>query len=122
MPANSFKARITAYQKLLAAVEAHEVELPQVALYMADFELALAEVKASKVRQADLGKRRKQATREVGEQMAECRELALRLKSLIVAHFGPKDERLKLFGIKLAGRPTRKSQELGSKSGSPGYH
>jgi hypothetical protein len=122
MSRKSFKARIAAYQKLLAAVEEHEMELPQVGLFAVDLEVALAEVKASKARQADLEKRRRQATQEVREEMAECHELASRLKSLVLAHFGPNDERLALFGVKVVGRHLRKQKELVSKSGSPGYH
>ncbi|HEV8577897.1 MAG TPA: hypothetical protein VGX68_02345 [Thermoanaerobaculia bacterium] len=118
----SLRAFMAGWQKLIAAVEAHEVELPEVSHYKADLELAVAELKTSKARQTELEKRRRQATREVCEQKADCRELALRLKSLILAHFGPKDERLADFGIQRRGRRTRKSKELEKKSGSPGYH
>lgn len=103
-------------ENLVAACEAREAELPQIGPFVADLEAALAEAAAAKRRQADLEKRRKQATREANEQWAECVELATRLQCFLVAFYGPKDERLALFGIKrLEGR--RRKQ-----NGSPGIH
>jgi hypothetical protein len=110
------------WQKLIAAVDAHEVELPEVGHYKTDLELALAELKASEARKTDLDKRRRQVTREAREQKTECRELALRLRSLILAYFGPQDERLAAFGIKAPGKRVRKPPELKKKSGSLGFH
>lgn len=104
------------FANLVAACEAAEAELPQIGPFVADLEAALAEAAAARRRQAELENRRKQAMREASEQWAECAELATRLQCLLVAFYGPKDERLAAFGIKLAGGRRKKQ------NGSPGIH
>ena len=99
---HSVRGLMAGWQKLITAVETFEVELPEVGL--------------------DLARRRRQVTREAREQKAECSELALRLRSLILAHFGPRDERLAAFGIKLARGRVRTPARPETKNGSPGCH
>jgi hypothetical protein len=119
----SFPGFVTEIRNLLAACEFHEAEMPQIGPYVADLEAALEEAAAGKRRQATLENRRKQAAQEAREQTAECSELATRLKCLILAHFGPRDERLAAFGIKPARGRKPQAEAAGRKqNGSPGIH
>jgi hypothetical protein len=121
MLGTSFEVFVAEVKKLIAAAEMHEVELPSLGSFKAALDDALVEVTASKRQQVRLMTKSIEATQELYADIAACRDLALRLKSLVRAGFDPADERLADFGMKIRGR-RRKSRELEKKTGSPGYH
>jgi hypothetical protein len=115
--------RIAEWRKILTATAAYEAELPEIGPWKAELEEAIEEVTVCMARQIDLESRRKQATRDLREATAAGAELVRRLRSLVMAHFGSKDERLAAFGIKPAWKRTRRPlPEAGKKSGPPGFH
>lgn len=123
MSKNSLQGLSAECRKLLHATETLEVELPQIGPYRHALAEALEEVAVKKSQQKLHEARRRQATREVQDGSAECREMARRLKNLITAHLGRKDDRLSAFGIKPAGRRNRRNPaEMRGKKSSPGFH
>jgi len=121
MPNTTFEVFVAKVKKLIAAAEMHEMELPSLGSFKASLADALTDVAASKRQQVRLRKKSIAATQELYDDIAECRDLASRLKSLARAGFDPTDERLADFGMKFRGQ-RRLSRELEKKTGSPGYH
>jgi hypothetical protein len=121
MPKTSFEVLVADVKKLIAAAEMHEVELPSLGSFKAALTDALVEVTAGKRQQVRLRTKSIEATQELYESIAECQDLASRLKCLVRAGFSPTDERLADFGMKPRGRRC-KPRELEKKTGSPGYH
>jgi len=117
----SFQVFVAEVKKLIAAAEMHEIELPSLGSFKAALAGALAEVAASKRQQVRLMTKSVEATQELYANIAECRDMASRLKSLVRAGFCPTDERLTDFGMKTRCR-RRQPRELEKKTGSPGYH
>ena len=117
----TFEVFVAKVKKLIAAAEMHEMELPSLGSFKAALADALVEVTAGKRQQVRLMTKSIEATQELYDNIAACRDLALRLKSLVRAGLSPTDERLADFGMKFRDR-RRKSRELEKKTGSPGYH
>src|SRR5262245_40221847 len=117
----SFQVFVAEVKKLIAAAEMHEMELPSLGSFKAALTDALADVAASKRQQVRLMTKSIEATQELYDNIAECKDLASRLKSLVRAGFSLTDERLADFGMKFRGQ-RRKPCELEKKTGSPGYH
>ncbi len=90
---------------LLAAVRAGEVDFPVLTACRETLEGHLENVKAAKARQLALLEDYRQATREVRQRVLAGSDQARRLRSRVKAELGPRDARLRLFGIKpLGGR------------------
>ena len=117
----SLEVFVAEVKKLIAAAEMHEMELPSLGSFKAALADALVEVTASKRQQVRLMTKSVEATQELYENIAACKDLKSRLKSLVRAGFDPSDERLADFGMKFRGQ-RRKSCELEKQTGSPGYH
>src|SRR5262245_47781371 len=118
----ALKTRVAKLQKLAAAADAHEVEIPGLGPYRGELETALEEVVSTKNRQDSLKRLLQEVRRELREQMASATEAGTRLKYLVRASFGRKDERLADFGMKIVGRPRKPPQAERRRNGSPGYH
>lgn len=100
MSTNNLSVLMAGWEQLLAAVEAHESDLPVLAPYKTFLRQSLDRLRVAKSHQEMLSASRKQATQEVEQRVGESRDLVSRLRSLVKAELGPRDERLKLFGIK----------------------
>ncbi|HEX9941471.1 MAG TPA: hypothetical protein VGG03_05605 [Thermoanaerobaculia bacterium] len=121
MVSNSHQYLVAVWQDLIAAAQEHERELPDLTNFKMALEQALEDVIATKARQVNLESRRRQATQDYNDKVAEGRELVRRLKNLVKAAFPRTDPRLADFGLK-PGRPNRKLPEIRRQDGSPGYH
>lgn len=91
---------LAGWEQLFAAVEAHEAELPGLAPYKSSLRESLDRVRESKNHQEVLTASRRQATRDLQQRLQEGADLVSRLRSQVKAELGPRDERLKLFGVK----------------------
>lgn len=113
---------IAEWKKLHAAVQALELELPVLGPYEAALEEAIADVCAAKALQVRLEKQRRQATRDLHDNVDATRELVMRLLSLVKGSLGRMDSRLADFGVKPFRLRSCKQSVLAKKDGSPGYH
>jgi hypothetical protein len=96
----SFRCLLDDWGHLLAAVGAGEVELPVLTAHRVALEGHLENVKAAKIRQLALQEDCRQATREVRQRVLAGSDQVRRLHSRLKAELGPRDARLRLFGIK----------------------
>jgi hypothetical protein len=71
----ALKTRVAQLQKLAAAADVHEVELPAVGPFRDELETALEEVVSTKTRQDTLKRLLQEAGRELQEQMASATEM-----------------------------------------------
>ncbi|HEV2856111.1 MAG TPA: hypothetical protein VHC97_25205 [Thermoanaerobaculia bacterium] len=114
MPRNSHASVVTDFEELLTNV-ANATDLPDLSIYRAPLEKFLAEIKArGALRKVRIGVKQ-QETQELQELMAQGKEAASRLRSALKAHFGPKSERLLMFGIP----PVRKRSRPVEVEGAP---
>jgi hypothetical protein len=96
----SFRCLLEEWGSLLAAVRAAEADFPVLTVYRLALEGHLENVKAAKARQLALQEDRRQSTREVRQRVLAASDEVKRLRSRVRAELGPRDARLRLFGIK----------------------
>ncbi len=119
MPRIGIKRRAEQWKRLLAAARVHEIELPVIGPFADALEESLDDVTATRKRQATLKRQQQEISRELRAHVSSGSEMAIRLKCLVRAGFGRRDERLADFGMKpfgLFAQPERRQ------NGSPGYH
>jgi hypothetical protein len=110
---------VARWRKLIAAARRHELELPALGPFLAALEEAFDEVVATSNRRQSLKNLYRESGRELKAQSASCAEMAARLKSLVRASFGRKDDRLPEFGINLPGGLRKPKQAEGGKTAPP---
>jgi hypothetical protein len=108
MPNKSLVKWLAEWNGLIAAVDRHEAEVPQLGLFKAALSEALGEIDAARLQRSNLETKRLQSTADLYEAMSSAAEMATRLRSLVKGLFGPQDERLSEFGLKPARRRRRK--------------
>jgi hypothetical protein len=108
MSRNSYRDMLADWQKLTAAVRGGETDLPILIPYRMGLETHLESVQAAKVRQTLLEADRELATLELRHEIAAGRDHIIRLRSQVKAALGPRDERLRDFGIAPIGKRPRK--------------
>jgi hypothetical protein len=86
--------------RLLAAVRAGEVDFPVLTAYRVALEGHLENVRAARARQLALEEERRHATRELRQMVLAGADDVRRLRSQVKAELGPRDARLRLYGIK----------------------
>jgi len=99
MSTSKFSTLMADWEQLFAAVEEHGAELPVLNPYKTSLRESLDQIRVAKTHQEALSASRKNATREVEQRLQDGWDLVSRLRSLVKATLGPRDERLKLFGI-----------------------
>jgi hypothetical protein len=121
-PRRTFENQLAGWRKLIAAARRHEVELPQLGLFLAALEEAFDEVVSTSKQRQNFKNLFRESGLELKAQSASCTEMASRLKSLVLAAWGRKDDRLPEFGIKLPRGPRKPKETERRQNGSPGYH
>lgn len=111
---------IAIWRNLHVAVRAHELELPMLEPFGVALEEAIEDVCLAKARQVSLEKQRRQATKDLHDNVDATRELVMRLQSLVKGSLGRMDSRLPAFGIKPFRFRSRKPSE--QQDVSPGVH
>ena len=118
MKAQSYGNLLSNWERLLAAVRSSEVEFPALLEYRLALENHYESVKAAKTRQLVLQRNCQQATRELRTQIHAGGDEASRLRSQVKALLGPRDPRLRLFGIvPLPLKKSRKKPPCGPPAG-----
>jgi len=118
MRSTSFDNTIGGWEKIISATSTNEGLLPGSEYLRVALEWHLQEAKAVKARQMFHTAEREQATRELRQLRAAGRELAIRLGSLAKSAFGPRDERLGLFGVASIKPRVRKAKQQQPSAGS----
>ncbi|HEV8580140.1 MAG TPA: hypothetical protein VGX68_13800 [Thermoanaerobaculia bacterium] len=113
---------VAEWRSLHAAVETFELELPVLGPFKVALEEALEDVVASRARQISLERQRRQATKDLHDNVDATRELVMRLQNLVKGTLGRMDSRLVAFGIKSFRFRSRKPSELAQQDVSPGVH
>ena len=96
----SLRCVLEEWGSLLVAVRAGEADFPALTAHRVALEGHLENVKAARARQLALKENYRQATREVLERVHAGSDDVRRLRSQVRAELGPRDARLRLFGIK----------------------
>ena len=109
MKSQSYRNLLSDWERLLAAVRSSEAELPVLTAYRLALENHYETVKAARARQLSLQEDSQQATRELRTQIRVGGDEASRLRSQVKALLGPRDPRLRLFGI--SPLPLKKSRK-----------
>ena len=96
----SLRCLLAEWGSLLVAVRAAEADFPALTAGRVALEGHLENVEAAKARQLALREECRQATREVWQHVLAGSDEVRRLRSRVRAELGPRDARLRLFGIK----------------------
>jgi hypothetical protein len=108
MPRSSYRDMLGDWLKLTAAVRGSETDLPILIPYRMGLDTHLESVQEAKARQLLLELDRELATVELHKEIVAGRDHVIRLRSQIKAALGPRDERLRDFGITPLGQHRRK--------------
>ena len=100
----SYRGLLEEWGLLLAAVQANEVDLPALTDCRVALENHLENVKAARVQQLALQEEGRQATRELRQMVFAGTDEVRRLRSRVKAELGPRDARLRHFGIQPLGQ------------------
>jgi hypothetical protein len=93
-----------AWEQLLAAVTAHQADLPEVEAYRVQLEASLEDVRAAHARRASLEAEKLRATQAVNLALDHGKALASRLRIWVRGVYGLHSDKLVEFGIKPLGR------------------
>ena len=96
----SFRCLLEDWEHLVAAVQTGAGDFPALTADRVALEGHLENVRAAKARQLALQEDHRQATREVRQRVLAGSDEVRRLRSRVKAELGPRDARLRLFGIK----------------------
>ena len=115
MAKSSFADMIRDWEALLRAVDDHAEKLPDTPRHREALEQHLAEVQAEKARQNLARATRQKNTQSLRTMAQKGKELAKRLRGVVMANLGPTDELLVQFGIapqrKRGRRPDKPAEE-----------
>jgi hypothetical protein len=100
----SYGCLVEEWERLLAVLRASEADFPVLTAYRVALEGHLETVKAAKGRQLALLADCRGATRELGQRILAGSDQVSRLRSQVKAELGPRDARLRLFGIAPLGK------------------
>jgi hypothetical protein len=100
----SYCCLLAEWGRVLAAVRAGEVDFPILTAYRVALEGHLENVKAGRARQLALQEDCRKATRDLRQMVLAGSDEVRRLRSQVRAELGPRDPRLRLFGIKPLGK------------------
>ena len=107
MPKSSLADFVTDWETLLKNVSDAAAELPNMDVYKAPLDQLLASAKDGLAQSHANRGLKQQQTKDLQELIGKGKEAAVKLRSAVKAHFGPKSEMLLKFGIK----PVRKRKK-----------
>ncbi len=96
----SYRSLLSEWGRLLAAVRTNEVDFPVLTAYRVVLEGHLENVRLARARQLALKKQSRKATRVLRQLVLAGLDEVRCLRSQVRAELGPRDERLRLFGVK----------------------
>src|SRR5688572_30306418 len=96
----SYRALFYEWGRLLAAVRTSEVDFPVLTAYRVALEGHLENVRTARARQLAFQKQSRKATRELRQMVLAGLDEVRCLRSQARAELGPRDARLRLFGVK----------------------
>ena len=99
----SYRSLLREWGRLLAAVRANEVDFPALTAYRVALEAHVENVRITRIRQLALQKQRRKATLELRQFVLAGLDEVRCLRSRVRAELGPRDARLRLFGVKPLG-------------------
>jgi hypothetical protein len=103
---NGFSARLADWESLLSAVEDNPCEMSDLDDLVSQLESTLVDLKAAHARRSAFRAKASQLTREIQDKTSHGKDLASRIRSWAVARYGHRNEKLREFGKKPAGRKT----------------
>ena len=104
----SYRSLLCEWSRLLSAVRANEVDFPVLTAYRVTLEGHLESVKIARARQLALQKQSRKATQELRQLVLAGLDEVRCLRSQVRAELGPRDPRLRLFGVKPLERQGRR--------------
>jgi hypothetical protein len=105
MPKDGIAKILAGWDRLLAGAADVPDDLPWFKLFRAQLGAERAAVQAAQARKRALRAESVQATKELHVVVARGRDLAARLRAVVIARYGSKSNKLREFGMKPAGRP-----------------
>ena len=96
----SYRSLLYEWHRLLAAVRESEVDFPVLAAYRVTLEGHLESVRTARARQLALQRKSRKATGELRQMVLAGLDEVRCLRSQVRAELGPRDARLRLFGVK----------------------
>lgn len=101
----SYADFVNDWQRLATSVEVNQSILPDLIMLRDQLLSVLAELQEIMARQDGHRAGLRAETKRLRELLKEGRDLALRVRAVIRAHLGPRDEKLAEFRIPVLGRP-----------------
>jgi hypothetical protein len=96
---SSYADIIRDWEKLLASVQGDASNLPTAEPHRLALQQILDQIKAQKTRQDTLQATRQETTQDLNNLIVQGREQVIRLRGVVRAEVGPKNERLVQFGV-----------------------
>jgi DNA-directed RNA polymerase alpha subunit len=119
---NSYPVLITDFEELLAAVDLTPNLQPSIEVERQALAQFLVEIQSLRARQAELTALKQQATQQLKAVIEKTKEAAVKVRSMVKAKIGPKDEVLVHFKVApQRKRPRKAKQEVKEPNGeNPG--
>lgn len=119
MPKSSIADLIVAWENVLATVKASASEVPNLQTYTAPLEATLAEAKDLTTRLETRKGVKQEETQQRKLLIQKGKDQTSRLRTLLKAHFGPKNERIVEFGSRPIRPRTGKVSKRKQKAAKP---
>ncbi len=107
----SYPGTVDDWDGLLTSARNNADKLPDISRHTTALELVLGQTKAMKALQQSHTAARQEATQELKKLLAQGRELAIRVRSVVKGEIGPTNERLVQFKVKPIRKRPRKTEE-----------
>ncbi len=104
MPSQSFADFVTDWERLLLAANANEADLPGLDARVAVLEGIVTELRSLSARQDANRAAGRTDTRRIQELLTAGRDAALQIRSQVRAQYGPRNEKLAEFRVRVLGR------------------
>jgi hypothetical protein len=100
------------WQRLKAALQTNQTDLPELQLQMTQFETLVSQAENLFQNQAALAASKQTVSQQLVDLTAECQRLATVLRFTLKQHYGPRSEKLAEFGLQPFRGRTRKPGPL----------
>lgn len=117
MSGKSFEAFTGELDSLAGAAHEFAAELPALGPHLFSLEDQLDAVREVKARQQMHEEKRHEATRDLHDELTTAQDLAIQLRSVVRAEWGPRDPRLARFGVAILKKP--RPRKPASEGGPP---
>lgn len=104
MPSQSFADFVTDWERLLLAVSANGTDLPDLGSPVTGLQGIVAELRTLSARQDANRAAGRADTRRIQELLTAGRDAALQIRSRVRAQYGPRNEKLAEFRVRVLGR------------------